>query len=113
MPSTSDTVGELTREFLPQAILGRPPAFFKEQGIVFREDSDDLDYYEVAELHLENALPYALLRYRGMPADQTTVYLPNSLRVKEIPRVMRKILRAFHLPRDAVLWLRGQHESQF
>ena len=50
-------------EFIPQAILRRPPAFFAAQGISFRNDTDDLNDYQVAELALDGELPFALMRH--------------------------------------------------
>jgi len=93
-------------EFIPQAILVRPPAFFAARGIPFRRDSDDLNDYEVAELLLDGELPFALMRHEGTPADETELYLPDAIPLDDVPAVLQRILRELDLTGQAVKWRR-------
>lgn len=100
-------------EFVPQAILKRPPSFFWEKGISFRTDTDDLNDYQVAELSLNGDIPFALMRHEGTPSDETEVYLPDSIPLQEIPHVIGRILRELDLAFTAVKWQRQRADTPF
>lgn len=60
-------------EFVPQAIVKQPPAFFMRRGVAFRTGVDDLNEFKVAELTIDGT-PFALIRHEGTPPDETEVY---------------------------------------
>ena len=63
----------------PDAVIAKPPSYFAGRfGYKFCRDQDDLDEYEAAFFLLDDAIPLALIRYRGNPPDQVTLYLDNS-----------------------------------
>jgi hypothetical protein len=99
--------------FVPQATLKRPPSFFVSQGISFRIGHDDLDEFEVAELSLDDKVPFALLRYRGTPIDETVVFLPNTFALKEVPTVICDIVSALNVSTGSIQWLRDSAEKPF
>jgi len=101
-----------THEFVPQAILNLPPAFFIEKGISFRSGLDDLNSYQVAELVLDD-VPFALLRHEGTPADQTEVYLPDSIPLIDVAAMIRRILNELDLPASAIRWQRRDSATPF
>ena len=98
---------------MPQAILKRSPAFFGARGISFRSDTDDLNDYQVAELSLDGALPFALMRHEGTPVDETEVYLPDFIPSNDVPVVLRRILIALGLSGGEVEWRRRAAETPF
>jgi hypothetical protein len=99
-----------TMEFVAQAILKRPPAYFAARGIAFREGLDDLNEYQIAELAVDN-VPFALMRHEGTPPDETAVYLPDSIPVGDLPNVIGRILAEFDLPQAAVSWRRQSADT--
>jgi hypothetical protein len=100
-------------EFVPQAILKRPPAFFGARGISFRTDTDDLNNYQVAELSIDGELPFALMRHEGTPVDETEVYLPDEIPLEDIPRVIARILKELDLVATAVKWQRERADTPY
>jgi hypothetical protein len=103
-PMSQQEVGRY--QFVPQATLKRPPSFFASQGISFRTSHDDLDEFEVAELSLDDKLPFALLRYRGTPADETIVFLPDTFPLTEVPTLIKTIILALKLSTNSIKWQR-------
>jgi hypothetical protein len=92
-------------EFVAQAIINRPPAYFIARGVSFSPGSDDLNVYQVAELVLDD-VPFALMRHEGTPADETQIYLPDSMPPSRVPAVVGRILHELGLPPAAVSWQR-------
>jgi hypothetical protein len=99
-------------EFVPQAIIKRPPAFFSEQGIRFETGLDDLNVYQVAELTIDD-LPFALMRHEGTPSDETTIYLPDIIAIEQLQDIINEILTALDLPIDALGWRRERADTPF
>src|SRR5438067_1594504 len=99
--------------FVPQAVLKQPPSYFMSKGVSFCEGEDDLDKFEIAELSLEGEVPFALVRYRGTPDDETTVFLPSRFDVSEVPSLIRLIIFAFGLPAAAVSWQRTRSDTPY
>jgi hypothetical protein len=99
--------------FVPQAVLAQPPSFFSSRGVAFRKGHDDLDEFEVAELSLDEKLPFALVRYRGTPWDETTIFLPSEYPLAEVPDLVRRITVAFGLAGSAVRWERSTSDTPF
>jgi hypothetical protein len=92
-------------EFVAQAIIKRPPAYFIAKGVSFGSGLDDLNEYQVAELVLDD-VPFALMRHEGTPVDETQVYLPDSMPPSHVTAFVGRILRELDLPPSAVSWQR-------
>jgi hypothetical protein len=86
MIATMDPRTKDRYEFVPQAILNRSPAFFGTKGLCFRTEIDDLNEYQIAELAIDDNLPFALMHHKGTPADETEVYLPDVIPPAEVRR---------------------------
>lgn len=99
-------------EFVAQAILKQPPAFFVAKGIAFRTELDDLNEYQVAELALDG-LPFALMRHEGTPLDETEVYLPDSIPLSDVSDVIGHILKELDLPSAAISWQRHRADTPY
>ncbi len=99
--------------FVPQAVLRCPPSFFAAKGIAFTKGHDDLDEFEVAELSLDDKVPFALHRYRGMPENETTVFLPSQYGLREVARLIQSIVAAFGVPDEAIGWQRTRDDTPF
>jgi hypothetical protein len=99
-------------EFVPQAIVKRSPRFFVDRGIRFREDMDDLNTFQIAELSLGD-LPFALMRHEGTPADETEIYLPNVIPVERLPEIISSILAVLGLSPAAVTWRRERADTPY
>lgn len=99
-------------EFVPQAILKRPPSFFVRRGITFSADTDDIHAYEVASLTLDGT-PFALLRHEGTPADETEVLLPDTIPLNQVQPIVQRIVRELNLPLSAICWLRVRSDTPF
>jgi hypothetical protein len=100
-------------EFIPQAILEKSPAFFAARGISFRNDTDDLNDYQVAELALDGEVPFALMRHEGTPVDETELYLPDVIPLDDVPSVLRRILEELDLSASVVRWRRYSADTPF
>ncbi len=96
-------------ELVPQAVIRKPVSYFQDTlGIKFVESHDDLDVYEAAALSLNGTLPLVLKRYRGHPADTTTIYLSRELRDDaEVSRIIQRIIQDLQLTPDVVYWQRS------
>jgi len=95
-------------DLVPQAIVRRPISFFARKFGNFVEDHDDLDIYEGAAFNLDDDLCFAMKRYRGYPADTTTIYLPNEIRtVDEIAAVISRILKELEISQSFLEWQRA------
>ena len=92
--------------FVPQAIPRQPPSYFVSKGIDFHRGSDDLDDYEVAELSLDGGVRFALLRDRGAPGGETTIFLPDQYHLEIVPDIVRMITDALDLTDSAITWRR-------
>jgi len=95
-------------EYVPHAVLRRSPAELAVQlGITFEESIDDLDSYEIAALRLDDEPPFALMRYRGHPADETRLLLPHEpASIARTHENLARILEAIGLTADAISWRR-------
>lgn len=98
------------QEFVAQAILKKPPAFFAARGVTFASEVDDLNTYEVAALALDN-LPFALMRHAGTPADETEILLPDTIPLDKLPDIVHRILAEFALPPSLIGWMRTRTDT--
>ena len=93
-------------DFVEQAVLEIPVSYFvEEKGIKFKNDCDDLDWYEGAFFTWEERIPFALIHYRGNPEDHISVYLDRQLRGAELRRTLEDILNGFGLPQSSLSWV--------
>jgi hypothetical protein len=101
-----------TCEFVPQAIIARPPAYFAARGISFRTGLDDLNTFHVAELALDD-VPFALMRHEGTPIDETEVHLPDTIPPGRVPSIIDRILKELDLTTAAVQWQRDRVDTPY
>lgn len=99
------------RDFIPWAVIHRPPAFFASRGVEFQTGCDDLDYYQAAELSLPDGRRFALMHYRGMAGDETMVCLPAATGVEDAPPLVQMIAARFDLPPAALAWQRVRGDA--
>jgi hypothetical protein len=100
-------------DFVPQATLRCPISFFTSRGVQFHEGQDDMDEFVVAELNLDDKLPFALMRYLSTPENETTVFLPRQVPIKQIADWLRFITAAFELSQSAIGWQRSRDDTFF
>lgn len=110
MVTSMETRPRTDQEFVTQAILKKPPAFFAARGIAFSLDVDDLNTYEVAALALDN-LPFALMRHAGTPSDETEILLPDTIPLEKVPDIVHRILAEFALPPSLIGWIRTRTDT--
>jgi hypothetical protein len=101
-----------SHEFVPQAIVKRPPAFFIGRGVSFRTAVDDLNEFKVAELIIDGT-PFALMRHEGTPADETEVYFPDNIPLSEVTGVLFRILKEFDISPANIGWVRKSLETPY
>jgi hypothetical protein len=96
-------------ELVPQAIISKPIASFdRRPKIVLVDGEDDFDVFRGAALSLNGDLLFALKHYRGYPDDTTTIYLPRGVTdVKEITRIVKRIVQELELPTSVIRWQRA------
>ena len=101
------SISDIQTDLVPQAIINRPIASLVEGRAQLVEHADDLDYYEGASFVLDGDFPFAVRRYRGYPANTSTIYLdPNISDIGRITAIIRRIIGEFHLPEDCISWQR-------
>jgi hypothetical protein len=110
-PLPRDQVSKV--HFVPQAVVDQPPGFFAERGVKFHEEHDDLDEFSVAEMMLDDKLPFALLRYRGNPPGQTTLFLPNHPSLSQLQDAVLLILKEFGLGASSLVWRRERSDTPY
>jgi hypothetical protein len=98
-------------DFVPQAVIGRPPSYFVSHlRINLIRSADDLDEYEGAVLTLNDRTPFVLRHYRGHRDDTTTIYLPVTYRDgDEITRIVKRLLRELKIDRRDLVWQRADN----
>ena len=94
------------RHLEPQAEIGLPVSFFKERGLVFEEDVDDLDAYEFVDVSGSTATPpFALMRYRSDPTDRTTLlFAPEATEVLTFGEIITSIATALGVSSERFHW---------
>jgi hypothetical protein len=97
-PLTAETLqgAKLT----PAATAAVSPDWFKQFGVTFVRDEDDLDSYEFAGISIKG-LACGLLRYTHSPAAETTLLGPQGVATD---RLIRAFAGAFDLPLDCFHW---------
>ncbi len=104
---SSEILHEL--DLVPQAVVGRSPAFFeKSLRIKLRPGSDDLDKYYGAAFILDNETPFVLRHYRGHPTNTMTIYLPRKYQnVDQITEIVMHIMQELQIERSYLTWQRA------
>jgi|SRR5271166_2097024 len=99
-------------EWIPQAIIRKPVAFFQKRlGLKFIEDSDNLDFFEGTLPARIGNRSFVLRRYRGFPSDVVGIYLPHDLTDgAAISKMIHKITERLNLPSSAISWQRGMSD---
>jgi hypothetical protein len=91
-------------DLVPQAIVNRSVRELSvDLGVELEHASDDLDQFECAYFNVDGKVA-AFIHYAGEPDDQVTVYVQRELGSKDVTKTLNKLLKAFALPRDAVVW---------
>ena len=99
-------------EFVPRAVIRRPPTRLDPRGTGFRSGVDDLNACQVAELTL-GYLPFALMRHDGTASDETAIYLPDTVPIDQLPGIVDAILLELALPLSAVVWRRERADTPY
>ena len=69
-------------------------------GVKFKEDYDDLDYFDYAIIRIED-FKFALIRYRGSPLPGITLLGIENLAIDE---QLRFFLKHFKISKDKISW---------
>jgi hypothetical protein len=96
------------RDYVPQAVLRLSPEALAERGAVFHPGEDDLNRFVVAEMMLDRSLPFALFRYDGMPPNETTIMLPDTVTSTDLVTALVRILRELKVGADDLSWIRDR-----
>ena len=89
----------------PQAIFWRALRYFSS---LTREGEDGLDEFQAASFIVRNDIRFDLRTYAGHPEFTVTLYLPSCVKDKEeISRVIKIVIKAMVIPKNAVAWQRG------
>jgi hypothetical protein len=100
-------IRSLSVDVVPQAIVNLPVRKIVHGLADVREGSDDLDYFEGASFKLNDEFEIAIRHYRGHPENTSTIYIDSSANdVEFITQLIRKILKEFRIPADALRWER-------
>jgi hypothetical protein len=93
-------------ELIPQAVVKKPIDAFASLGADVCSGADDLDEYRGLGFYFGDT-PFAIMHYRGHPADTSTIYLPFDVRDAElIGRLLRMIFSHFKLRDRDIDWQR-------
>jgi len=95
------------RDFVPQRLIGRPPAYFADaSNIQFSRGEDDLYYFEGALLRLDDGIDFILKRYlRDVEEGKTTIYLPHEINdIRDITEALNSIMRELGISETDILW---------
>ena len=95
-------------ELIPQAVIKQSlEKLVGEQGFTLHKGVDGLDEYQGIALSLEDAAPFAIMRYKGHPEDTFTIYLPRDVReLDEITKRVSKIIHLLGVPDESIEWQR-------
>jgi hypothetical protein len=86
----------------PIALLGLEPEDLSDSlGIVFEEGHDNLDFYRLAAIQLNDGQQVWLMRHRGTPAQGTEVYADSHA---DPIAARRMLLEELALPESAITW---------
>jgi len=100
-----EPIGSLSVDVVPQAIVALPVG--KIVGRQVSSGSDDFDHFEGASFKLDNKIEIAVRHYRGHPENTSTIYIDRrESNVENITWLIRKILKEFHIPLEALQWER-------
>jgi len=100
----------LSVDVVPQAIISLPVGKVVGRRADISRGNDDLDDYEGASFKLDNKIELAVRHYRGHPENTSTLYIDRSQSdIKQITRLIRKILDELHVPLEALQWERGDN----
>ena len=95
------------KDFVPQAVLARPPSYFERRcGLTFTEDLDDLNYSNGAAFEFGEDV-FALIQYRGTPVGETTLYILCDPRdVPVVRATLKEIVHQLGLDEEQILSIR-------
>jgi hypothetical protein len=100
-----------SRDFIPQAVIGRPVSYFTtSMNIQFFDGHDDLDDFQGAALVLNGRLPFLLKHYKWHPKDTITVYLPDDIQnIDQITDAILLIMQELRLSKGTLIWQRADN----
>lgn len=99
-----DVAGQM--DLVPVAALARSPEELSARGVLFAEDTDDLDTYAFALIEIGDHQMVGLLRYRGEPPDRTTVLLRRDLPGHRRRDLLGDVLSALAFEQGDLAWVR-------
>ena len=96
-------------DFVPQAVVGHPAAYFeKNLRVKMAPGRDDLDEYYGAAFILNNETPFVLRHYQGHPTNTMTIYLPREYQsVDQITEIVSRIVQELQIERNDLIWQRA------
>jgi len=95
-------------DFVPQAVVRSPVSYFSNRlGYKFEKEIDDLDEVESAFFEMDDGIPFALIHYRGNPADTTTIYFERKTPAIDVLKLVNGIITIFDLPPVSIVWVSG------
>jgi hypothetical protein len=101
-----EPIRSLSVDVVPQAIIGLPVQEVVGKGAMIT-GYDDFDFFEGAFFKLNHEIEIAVRHYRGHPKDTTTIYIDRrKADVETITRLIRMILKEFHVSEKALQWER-------
>jgi hypothetical protein len=91
---------------VPAASINRPISWFKQLGVAFEADLDDLDASEFAALRTASGVAFGLQRYEQGSAGETTLLLPRDLIVPpSLHAAIEAVAQAFALEVRELSWV--------
>ena len=92
-------------DLAPQAEIDKPVSFFKQRGLEFTVDSDDLDEYEFTDVAGSQAAPpFALMQYRTGGHKTILLFSSDVCREYGFDLAVNSIARALDVPIEAFAW---------
>lgn len=100
-------IRELSVEVVPQAIVGLSVSKVVGKFAQISEGRDELDLFEGASFKLDDEIELAVRHYRAHPKNTSTIYIDRKQKsVKEITKLIRKILKEFGVSPTNLKWER-------
>ncbi len=95
--------------FVPAASILVSVGYFKDCGVPFTRDADDLDDYDFVAMRIEGLGEIALMHYVHSSDSEVSLLIKDAAGdgLSELMRVMEGVADFFHLPLSAFHWREG------
>jgi hypothetical protein len=88
----------------PIAVINLDPIELEGKlKIKFNQSFDDLDYYNIAVMELQNGKQFCLVRYRGNPFKGTEIWVSD--KIENIEMELNGILNALNIDLSCLSWI--------